>query len=58
MIIIQPECHACGQCAEVCKFHAITIIKTQGYSRFVINDNCVNCGMCKSNCLNEAIRDE
>lgn len=58
MYINQNECISCGQCVEVCKNHAITIVKTHGYSHFVINTNCIKCGECKNNCLNEAIKDE
>ena len=56
--INQSECIACGMCVEVCKFHAITIVKTHGYAKFIINDNCIDCGDCKANCLDGAIKDE
>ena len=55
---INDNCGACGQCYETCPFDAIYIVKTKGYSNFVIDQKkCCGCGGCKSVCPAEAIDD-
>ena len=55
---INDNCGACGQCYEACPFDAIDIVKTKGYSNFVIDQKkCCGCGGCKSVCPAEAIDD-
>ena len=54
--IDDKACMSCGQCVEACKFHAVTILKTHGYARFIINDNCKGCGECAAICPGEAIK--
>jgi len=70
---IDPEkCIKCGQCANVCAYHAIIIqerpcaaacgvdaIHTDEYGRADIDyDKCVSCGMCLVNCPFGAIADK
>jgi len=48
-VIFKPElCLACGQCLEVCKHGALSVVaKTFGYSRVEKDDSkCVNCMDC------------
>ncbi len=55
---INDNCGACGQCYETCPFDAIDIVKTKGYSNFVIDQKkCCGCGGCKSVCPMDAIDD-
>ena len=55
---INNNCGACGQCYETCPFDAIDIVKTKGYSNFVIDQKkCCGCGGCKSVCPSDAIND-
>ena len=55
---INDNCGACGQCYEACPFDAIDIVKTKGYSNFVIDQKkCCGCGGCKSVCPADAIDD-
>ena len=34
---INDNCGACGQCFDTCPYDAIDIVKTKGYSNFVID---------------------
>ena len=45
-------CIACGKCAKVCKFEAITIENNHAY---IDPEKCKNCGMCAKECPTNAI---
>jgi heterodisulfide reductase subunit A len=47
-------CTACGQCAKVCPFHAITVDKAKG-SASVVDALCQGCGTCGPECRFDAI---
>jgi len=47
-------CTACGRCAEVCEYHAITVI---GKSVLVFPELCHGCGSCTLNCPTGAIHE-
>ncbi|MCX6373510.1 MAG: ATP-binding protein [Actinobacteria bacterium] len=49
------SCTACGVCAEVCVFHAITVI---GSTVLVFPELCHSCGACELLCPEKAIHDE
>jgi MinD superfamily P-loop ATPase len=49
------RCTACGVCAEVCAFHAITII---GSTVLVFPELCHSCGACSLLCPEDAISEE
>lgn len=50
---VDPEtCTGCGQCAEVCQFHAIVVI---GGQTLVFPEMCHGCGSCTLICPEEAI---
>jgi len=46
------KCTACGRCAEVCMYHAITVI---GDNVLVFAPMCHGCGSCTLNCPESAI---
>ncbi|MBN1260411.1 MAG: ATP-binding protein [Anaerolineae bacterium] len=46
------RCTACGRCAEVCQYHAITVI---GQQVLVFPELCHGCGSCTLNCPTGAI---
>ncbi len=54
-IINQDECIRCGECAEVCRFNAISIIEGE---YFVEPLDCEGCGYCARVCTSEAISNE
>ncbi len=47
-------CTVCGRCAEVCQYHAITVI---GQQVLVFPELCHGCGSCTLNCPVSAIRE-
>ncbi len=47
-------CTVCGRCAEVCQYHAITVI---GNQVLIFPELCHGCGSCMLNCPTEAIRE-
>ncbi len=49
------RCTACGVCAEVCAFHAITVI---GSTVLVFPELCHSCGACELLCPEKAIHEE
>ncbi len=58
--VLVPEvdeglCTACGVCAEVCAFHAITVI---GSTVLVFPELCHSCGACETLCPEKAIHEE
>lgn len=51
-VINQDECSQCGECANVCRFDAITL----NDGKYIVNDlNCEGCGYCARVCPMEAI---
>ena len=53
-IVDESVCQHCGKCAEVCQYHAITVV---GKSVLVFPDLCHGCGSCALNCPEDAIRE-
>jgi heterodisulfide reductase subunit A len=56
--VVQPElCRACGQCVEMCDYHAPSLVVTNsGYKAAEINQAlCKGCGTCASWCPTGAI---
>ena len=51
------KCIACGQCEEVCSVGAIVPTKSDGYSRYKIDELvCLECGECLNvDCPGDAI---
>ena len=44
-------CTACGACENICPAHAVVMQYDQnGFMYPIINENCINCGKCKSVC--------
>ncbi len=54
-VIDEGRCNACGRCAEVCAYNAITLI---GKKVLLFEDLCHGCGSCTRNCPEEAMREE
>jgi MinD superfamily P-loop ATPase len=53
---INPElCEACGQCVQVCQYHALAMIANQV---LVFTQLCHGCGSCTQNCPTKAISEE
>jgi MinD superfamily P-loop ATPase len=51
-VINQDKCNQCGECANVCRFDAITI----NDEKYLVNDlNCEGCGYCARVCPMDAI---
>lgn len=48
----EARCTACGQCADVCQFHAIVVL---GKKAMVFPELCHGCGSCTLNCPEQAI---
>jgi ferredoxin len=56
MKINTADCIGCGQCFDECTVKAISMVKTHGYARAVINEElCIDCGACKEICPGEAM---
>jgi MinD superfamily P-loop ATPase len=54
--VVDPDlCTACGRCAEVCQYHAITVIGSQV---LVFPELCHGCGSCARRCPAGAIHEE
>jgi len=54
-IINQDECIRCGECAEVCRFNAISIIEGE----YIVDPlDCEGCGYCARVCTSKAISNE
>ncbi|MHC4669478.1 MAG: 4Fe-4S binding protein, partial [Planctomycetota bacterium] len=53
-VIDTDVCTACGKCAKVCPFHAITVDKEAGLAK-VVEALCQGCGTCGPECKFEAI---
>ncbi len=52
---IDPDlCTACGQCAKVCPYHAITVDKEKGLAT-VVEALCQGCGTCGPECRFDAV---
>jgi len=54
-VVDDTRCTACGVCAEVCAFHAITVI---GSTVLVFPELCHSCGACELLCPEKAIHEE
>ena len=54
-MVDDERCTACGVCAEVCAFHAITMI---GSTVLVFPELCHSCGACSLLCPEHAIAEE
>jgi heterodisulfide reductase subunit A-like polyferredoxin len=50
--IDETLCQACGECAEVCQFDALSV--DDGYAA-VDGKRCMGCGVCVSKCPQDAI---
>lgn len=48
----EAACTACGRCAEVCQYHAITVL---GKKVLVFPQLCHACGSCRTQCPEDAI---
>ena len=54
-VVDTARCTLCGRCAEVCQYHAITVI---GKQVLVFPELCHGCGSCTRQCPVDAIREE
>lgn len=53
-VVEMARCTACGRCAEVCEYHAITVI---GKHVLVFSELCHGCGSCSRQCPEDAIHE-
>ena len=53
-VVDMDRCTACGRCAEVCEYHAITVI---GKQVLVFPELCHGCGSCMRQCPEVAIHE-
>jgi len=53
-VVDMARCTACGRCAEVCEYHAITVI---GKQVLVFPELCHGCGSCTRQCPEGAIHE-
>jgi len=53
-VVEMARCTACGRCAEVCEYHAITVI---GKHVLVFPELCHGCGSCSRQCPEDAIHE-
>jgi heterodisulfide reductase subunit A-like polyferredoxin len=51
-VVDEDLCAACGECAEVCQFAAISV--DDGFAR-IDAAACMGCGVCVAHCPQEAI---
>jgi heterodisulfide reductase subunit A len=51
----ESKCTACGICARVCPYNAITVDKKSKRPAMVIEAACAGCGTCAAECPSEAI---
>ena len=54
-VVDMARCTVCGRCAEVCEYHAITVI---GKQVLVFPELCHGCGSCTRQCPERAIHEE
>ena len=54
-VVDMARCTACGRCAAVCEYHAITVI---GKQVLVFPELCHGCGSCTRQCPESAIHEE
>jgi MinD superfamily P-loop ATPase len=54
-LILEEKCNGCRICADVCEYHALTVLKKQV---LVFHELCHGCGACFLLCPQEAIREE
>ena len=53
--VITEQCKACGRCAEVCPYHAITVDPKKKLPAVVNTAACAGCGTCAAECAFGAI---
>jgi heterodisulfide reductase subunit A len=53
--VIAEKCTACGRCAEVCPYNAITVDKKKKTPAVVNTAACAGCGTCGAECVFDAI---
>jgi heterodisulfide reductase subunit A2 len=53
--VIAERCKACGRCAEVCPYHAITVDVKKKTAATVNTAACAGCGTCAAECSFDAI---
>lgn len=51
VIVDKDKCTGVSRCVEVCPVNAITCVE----GKAVINDECIECGVCVSECLTNAL---
>ncbi len=54
-MVIAEKCKACGKCAEVCPYHAITVDVKRKIPAVVNTAACAGCGTCAAECAFGAI---
>lgn len=55
-VVDESRCGGCGNCASICRFHAIESVQTFGSSKARVNTNaCFGCGNCRLHCPDEAM---
>jgi heterodisulfide reductase subunit A2 len=54
-VIITEKCKACGKCAEVCPYNAITVDVKNKKPAVVNSAACAGCGTCSAECRFDAI---
>ncbi|MFX0134380.1 MAG: ATP-binding protein, partial [Candidatus Hodarchaeota archaeon] len=59
-VIIEDKCKKCKKCVNICSFYALTYRMGEKEDKsddkiLVREDVCIGCGVCASNCPNEAI---
>ena len=54
-VVDMARCTACGRCAAVCEYHAITVI---GKQVLIFPELCHGCGSCTRQCPERAIHEE
>jgi heterodisulfide reductase subunit A len=53
--VVEEACKACGKCAEVCPYNAITVDKKKKLPASVNTAACAGCGTCAAECPFDAI---